>query len=239
MASDAGDCKRKLYFLYSNYEPTDPHDAHTLRKFAYGIKIEEQEIEWLYASKQGLDDHVRVNKPNPEAPSTVVAGEMDVILESKEGIAYIGEIKSGYGPSFKNDVLRGKPNARHLLQGMLYLSLSDYDHLVYIYIDRGTCDRTEHHLTLDNGIAIVNNANTNAHVSTIYKGFAYLHKCLKNNYVPKADFKQVYTSDDIYTLRSKGKLSTARYNKWQSGEESIGDWECKGCVFRSLCSDTP
>ena len=53
MASDAGDCKRKLYFLYSNYEPTDPHDAHTLRKFAYGIKIEEQEIEWFAFDPKG------------------------------------------------------------------------------------------------------------------------------------------------------------------------------------------
>jgi hypothetical protein len=121
---------------------------------------------------------------------------------------------------------------------MLYISLSDYDDLVFIYIDRGTCDRVEHHLTLKEGFPVVNKQLiTSITINSIYKSFANLHKMIKNNILPAPDFKQEYEDHDVHTLRRNGKLTTAQYNKWKAGE-SIGDWECKGCIFRSLCADS-
>ena len=240
-ASDAGDCKRKLYYLYTDQELTDPLDAHTLRKFAYGNKVEEQEIEWFYESGQAIDDHVKINKPNPESPSTTIAGEIDVLMREvvdDEIHNYIVEIKTGYGHHFKNKALVGRPNPKHLLQGMLYLDMSEINDLMFVYIDRGTCDRREHHLTLENGYPVVNGQQlAGPHISTLYKVFALLHKMVKNHMLPPPDFKQEYDEDDIRTLRHAGKLTSAQLNKWKNGE-SVGDWECQGCVFRSLCADS-
>jgi len=236
LASDAGSCKRRLYFMYNNLEASDPLDPHTLRKLGYGRKIEEQEIEWLYASGVAIDDHVKFNKPNPEALSTVIAGEIDVLCEQDS--KYIVEIKTGYGYGFKSDVLKGRPNTKHLLQGMIYLDLSPYDDLVFTYIDRGTCDRREHHLQLNEGIPVLNGIQLpGPNISIIYKVFAKLHKFIKNNILPPPDFIQEYTTEHVNTLRQESKLSTSKYNQWKEGQ-TIGDWECEGCVFRSLCADS-
>ena len=121
---------------------------------------------------------------------------------------------------------------------MVYLDLAPYENLVFIYIDRGTCDRREHYLELNNGFPVINGDQLpGPRISTIYKVFAVLHKMVKNNILPPPDFKQEYTSQDVSNLRRNGKLSTAQYRKWKDGE-SVGDWECKGCTFRSLCADS-
>jgi hypothetical protein len=249
----AGTCMRLSYYRYKGIEPSDPPSASRLRRMALGNHIEGEELLWMNKCNILVDQHVPIEFPHPWDDSIILSGEIDCLLRgamapdfdpTRDSEIVIGEIKSGAGQGFYKHVLdpkSGRPNDHHLLQGMLYLYMYGRTRdLIFIYIDRGTALRREHHLTLDNGVAVINTHKDNRYtLQKILHRNVLLDEHINHGVLPPRDYAPIYSESDIKRHSKAGTISASARGAWSRGEP-VGDWTCRDCTFRSRClDDTP
>ena len=153
-----GKCAREMYFSVNNTTSSNPISARGLRICEAGSMYEDKEIERVKNIKYYKDSAVKFNFIIPETNITI-AGKLDIVYQIDDKIIG-GEIKSGYGYTFKSQVFNttttpGMPVIKHLMQVMMYLYYFKYvdttmgiDEFYLTYIDRGDCENIQFSIKL-------------------------------------------------------------------------------------------
>ena len=161
--------------------------------------------------------------------------------------------------------IQAHPKDQNLLQAFLYLIWfkdQDVSKTIIPYLDRscsGPDGNAEFHLTYEvhNGrhypvvqaykyvasgkdyVAVDNGRYVDRRVSFegIMDRYADLLASLKSDLPPPAEYKHVYTDEEIIQRFGDGDIAKTKYEKWQADpvKNKIGDWQCSYCNHSDTC----
>lgn len=195
-----------------------------------------------------------------------ISGEIDAMFYDSKGKLYIGEIKTYYGDEADLEITgssfmrRGKvtpfPKTEHILQTLIYLdyfsrnadpNFKDVNKSCIFYINRGSGQRAQHILTVDQkGEIIVNGLpipDEKAYLrgltaEMIYERMAELMHMFNKGILPPREYSRVWTvekAQDLFDLGLISKTALEDTIKKPTNRLPRGDWQCSYCSYKSLC----
>ena len=161
--------------------------------------------------------------------------------------------------------IQAHPKDQNLLQAFLYLIWfkdQNVSKTIIPYLDRscsGPDGNAEFHITYevhnnrhypviqaykyvasgDTYVPVDNGRYVDRRVSFegIMERYADLLASLKSDLPPPAEYKHVFTDEEVIQRFNDGDIAKTKYEKWQSdpAKNKIGDWQCSYCNHSDTC----
>lgn len=201
-ASDAGKCRRQMYYSLEFKKPLESNSAESILRMNAGKKIEEAIIdEW---DKAGIlvEEQVRIEEAITDKHE--IHGYADAII-NVEGRPTPVEIKSFYGYHQAKELREGRPNKNYIYQLAIYMHFLGYSEGILYYIDRSDMSMFEFDVVLNEGEIILDFGGTwesIGYVKDIISGFKQVSADLEKEIVPEPDFAYKYDLMD-FTAEAK------------------------------------
>ena len=167
----------------------------------------------------------------------VISGKFDIITR-ENGELHGNEIKSFSGYARRTIFAKNPfPKEEHLMQVMMYNIARPDIHWHIQYIDRGKMDTATFDISLEDQVAVVNHTiQYDWSVLKIIKRYRELHEYLVKDELPPADFKCLYTTEEIERMYRQKKIYKKTYESWKNGERLfLADFPCMYCDYQPLC----
>jgi hypothetical protein len=181
-----------------------------------------------------------------------LSGELDVVLREPNNTIYGVEVKSFYGYQAKADItgrrgMAGKPKDNHLLQTIVYAyEFRQYlDHFKMFYIGRDNAARASFKVQIvpdmPDGANVILRPCLDGKpimeytVQDILERYKQAALFISSKTPPPRDYELVYSDEKNEKLFASKQMSKSKYEKWQKGKASPGDWECSYCPYKTMC----
>jgi len=237
-----GQCLRASFYNIKRTPQTNPPSIEALRKMAFGIKIEEFELQKAKASGVLIAPHITFELL---IGSIAIRGNIDGIGKKDDHLRGM-EYKTGSGYYFTKEVWGtpwepGSPRFSNLLQVMLYLEgfrehkEYAFDTCALIYIDRGTGATNEYTVRLDAGYPVIDEKPEYVvNIKSVYDRFKLLDRYITRNILPPSDFRNTYSLEEVRQLYTQKKISKKQFEGFiQMG--SGCDADCSWCNWYNQC----
>lgn len=142
-----GDCERRMYYEMTDVVPTGAPSAispQTQRIFDLGT--------WFHTYLQilflqsGLAEGIEVRVENLSLDIDGRADVVTIVLEDKK---YLVEIKTCNSNTYRQVKGTNKPLAKHISQASIYASILKLDWLLFLYVNKDTCEILQIHTPTD------------------------------------------------------------------------------------------
>lgn len=186
-------------------------------------------------------------------PVRNVSGKLDAVIRDPDNKLVCCEIKSFWGYQATKELLgnfkqQGKPKDNHLMQIMTYLDQAkkyiSYGKLCYFA--RDSAKKAEFNIELvdidgstrakitnvDNGYIRICNEFS---LEDIYSRWQELKSYVESGVEPPRDYQIKYSDEEVSIRYTNGEISKTKYQDWQKGKASPGDWNCNYCSFSQHC----
>ena len=146
--SDAGRCRRQMYYSLEFKRPLELNSAEAILRMDAGKRIEESLIDMWDKAGMLVDEQVRVE--HKLADGHELHGYADAIVKIGDDDVLV-EVKSFYGYYQLKELREGRPNENYVYQLALYMHFLGHDHGKLFYVDRSDMSMFEFNVYLDNG----------------------------------------------------------------------------------------
>ena len=198
--SDAGKCKRQMYYSLEFKKPMETNDAVSVLRMDAGKRIEDSIVEMYKEQGILVDDQARVEKKLTEHHE--IHGYADAILNIDDEEVPV-EIKSFWGHKQAADLKAGKPKKEYVYQLSLYMYYLGYTYGNLLYIDRSNMDMYAFgvYLQADGGIFVDDEEVACGNVHKILADMRLVSNLLsEGKEAPEPDFDYKY---DIAVFTAK------------------------------------
>jgi len=146
--SDAGKCRRQMYYSLEFQKPMETNDAVSVLRMDAGKRIEEAVVDMWKEEGILKDDQARVDVKLTNAHE--IHGYADAII-TVDGVDTPVEIKSFWGHKQAAEIKAGKPKPEYVYQLALYMHYLGYTDGMLLYIDRSNMDMYQFCVEVDKG----------------------------------------------------------------------------------------
>lgn len=251
-----GSCLRELWFEKNNYQKTNILNKNSdhVKMSAYIGNVWETWFINLIKQQPNLFVAEQILATYPE---NFVKGYADLLIKNPntDKLELI-EVKTYDGGSYFSSEVYGDsnkqptPKIKHLLQAFRYLLIykNKVDAINLVYIDRSCTSwfrNKQFRITLENfnnqlypRIEVLWNGElysyVNSHITekSVLETEAKLLESIRQNKIPKKDFKAQYTKEEIEEKYKAGLIYKTSYNKYQEDNSIVlGDFQCAYCPY--------
>lgn len=239
-----GTCMRAAYYRYSGEFTGEAYSVYTHWIFLTGKAIEAELIEIWKQMGLWIDNNIKFRSKEHH-----ISGEIDVVIKDQNGKPVPVEIKTYYGYEATKEIcgnpfkgINGQPKDQHLLQALLYLYFHQniFERVILIYVDKVCKNNAEFIITVvkegESTFPAINGiVQRRFCVEDILARYALLRKFVVTKQLPDRDFELEYSTEKIERLWKEKKISKTKYEAWQKGKTTVGDWNCRYCRYSSEC----
>lgn len=248
-------CNRKIWYRIKGYEPTDKMKSTAYHRAELGNRVEAYVIDYFRRNGRVVSTGTKFFNEQYN-----ISGKLDIIFKDDNSSNAICEMKSIYGYYANKEVHGytdrkrikhyGQPKEDHLLQAFVYNTLlcgedKDLKYTKIVYISRDDAQRTEFdiHTHEEKGILFPVVVDKNNRVvirydingSSVFERYEGYNLLVGREDPPPRDFQLIYERDEVKSRHEAGLITDSKYNKWKSGKEKLGDFQCSYCSHKSLC----
>lgn len=226
--SDAGSCERQRWYKGMGFDESEVPDMQTLLAFHVGNAIHDFVQEAFVRQAKAGGVSVELEVPVDCRPLGVdMSGSADLVVTYQDGHKIVVEFKSA--SAYGSKLAREAPKREHVAQAGLYARGVGADEIMIVYVAKETSFRDkvragdvyQHHFKLndpvfDDGLTVFN--------ITEFEliRFERVEDALDRNVVARP----VVYDDGLKTVEVPGPFGVA---------SKKSHWECRYCLFNSLC----
>jgi hypothetical protein len=251
-----GKCMRAAWFRNMNYSKDGCGNPGQALKWDLGRSAEAFTIErW---KRMGI---YKANAVKFFDRELSVSGELDCVVKNNETGGLIGiEIKSFYGHPASQELcgskrppVPGKPKPENFLQAVIYRAkFPQLEQYRLYYIERGDGHRVEFEVGIEPegeelrpyyrqidgpywGTFSGERVFQPYVMNDIYNRYRELKKKLVERDIPPREFTTKWDEATVEWAWVNGRLTKSKYEKYKTGKEELGDWQCSYCDYMEAC----
>lgn len=212
--SEATDCLRKVYYRWTDTQPSNPIEAGGLWKMRFGDAVHKLVPDLLRGAEYEVEEEVPVEYSH-SVLKYPIHGRIDIRFRRQPEVWQVMEVKSTFGRGVRAIRESGAPREEHLNQLILYMEMGQYQKGCILYLGRDDAYRTVFN--------IERNGQTAHTFNNLISRFQLIEMCVDKQRAPNREYKVAIKNGEI-----KDKFV-------KQGKEYRSAWQCQYCPYTQLC----
>ncbi len=242
-----GTCLRAAWYRSSGEFKGEAYSAYTHWVFSTGNAVEDAMTEKCKEMGIWVDNSVRFYNKEYN-----ISGEIDLIVvdpDTNKPVIVEQKTFSGYNATksiLGNKSTKGAPKEAHLLQLLVYLETQKHIFELgkLIYINKSAMGNAEFDVSIiqegkDRYPVVDGVVQRRFTIQQMLDRYKKLAGYIERKELPPRDFQLKWSDERVEAENELGNISKSKYEKWQKGKASIGDYQCGYCRYSQECWKLP